>query len=321
MTVRSSEPDGTLPTLVTKSQRAIELETEALPAAVRDFAESPQPGCPHDRDNTAWKQAHHQHGTGLRRLMGLGQHQARLMYANAYDHLVTMGRVLGSDGRMPLYAHTTLSRSVCEAAVRFSLLLDCSVSYETRVARSAAALYESVMYQLKGASEIPASGGLPQHVIRQLIDNSTTEMNGISKLIDSAGITRTLDSKGKKVVKLEMPTAGVSVPIGVQVGPLMAKLLPESPTWYNISSGTAHGATWVLRDAVMSSDPDLTLTPDLLEVAAATQSAISASALIIKGYGLYYGHDPEVWVRRSRQRRCMLDAWTADYATQQRDRG
>jgi hypothetical protein len=37
--------------------------------------------------------------------MHLGQRQARLMCTNAYDHLVTMGRALGSDGEMPLALH------------------------------------------------------------------------------------------------------------------------------------------------------------------------------------------------------------------------
>ncbi len=46
------------------------------------------------------------------------------MLVNAYDHLVSMGRLLGSDGAMSLYARTTLSRSVCEAAVRHAWLLD-----------------------------------------------------------------------------------------------------------------------------------------------------------------------------------------------------
>ena len=59
------------------------------------------------------------------------------MLVNAYDHLVSMGRLLGSDGAMSLYAHTTLSRSVCEAAVRHAWLLDPSISYEQRITRSA----------------------------------------------------------------------------------------------------------------------------------------------------------------------------------------
>jgi hypothetical protein len=280
---------------------------------MKEFAENPQPGCRYAADNGAWKLADHQHRAGLRRLMHLGQRQARLMCTNAYDHLVTMGRALGSDGEMPLYAHTTLSRSVCDAAVRFTWLLDCSVSYETRAARSAATLYESAAHQLKGARALPV-GHLGSQVSQQLIDHSEAELNKVDQLIDAAGITRVLDRKGKKVVGLEIPRADVKVTIKPEIGPLMAKLLPESPTWYVISSGTAHSATWMLRDAIVSSDPVLTLSPSLMEVAAASQSAISASALIIKGYALYYGHDPEPQVRRSRRRRQMLDTWMRDHA-------
>jgi hypothetical protein len=43
---------------------------------------------------------------------------ARLILVNAYDHVVSKGRLLGADGSMSLYAHTTLPRSVREAAVR-----------------------------------------------------------------------------------------------------------------------------------------------------------------------------------------------------------
>ena len=47
--------------------------------------------------------------------------------------------------------------------------------------------------------------------------------------------------------------------------------------------------------------------PDLLEVAAAAESAISGSALIIQTHATYCGYDPEPRVRQSRQRRDMLD--------------
>jgi hypothetical protein len=59
------------------------------------------------------------------------------MLVNAYDHLVSMGRLLGSDGAMSFYAHTTLSRSACEAAVRHAWLLDPSRNYANRPRRPA----------------------------------------------------------------------------------------------------------------------------------------------------------------------------------------
>ncbi len=56
--------------------------------------------------------------------LGLTVHQAVLIHINAYDHLLTLGRALGSDGAMTLFSHVSLSRVVCEAAVRFAWILD-----------------------------------------------------------------------------------------------------------------------------------------------------------------------------------------------------
>ena len=47
------------------------------------------------------------------KLLRYTRHQAMLIYANAYDHLVTLGRVLGGDGAMPLFSDASLSRVVC----------------------------------------------------------------------------------------------------------------------------------------------------------------------------------------------------------------
>ena len=92
------------------------------------------------------------------------------MFVNAYDHLVSMGRLLGSDGAMSLYAHTTLSRSVCEAAVRHAWLLDPSISYEQRITRSAAMLFANAENRLTGARQIPARN-LGTSTVQRLIDN------------------------------------------------------------------------------------------------------------------------------------------------------
>jgi hypothetical protein len=74
----------------------------------------------------------------------------------------------------------------------------------------------------------------------------------------------------------------------------------------------------VLQEAVAgTSGSDLSLTPDLMDVAAAAESAISASALIIERHATYYGYDPEPRVRQSRQRRAMLDVLMREQAIKQ----
>jgi uncharacterized protein HemX len=53
---------------------------------------------------------------------------------------------------MALFSHSTLSRVVAEAAVRFAWLLDTDVSSEERVMRGAVALLVSADERLKGSN-------------------------------------------------------------------------------------------------------------------------------------------------------------------------
>jgi hypothetical protein len=87
---------------------------------------------------------------------------------------------------------------------------------------------------------------------------------------------------GKKVVRLELNAPKVRVPVKLDVTDMMTKLLLDSPSWYNISSSVAHSHFWGLRDAVISAgDEPLALTPNLMDVGAAAECAISASGLIV----------------------------------------
>jgi len=115
--------------------------------------------------------------------------------------------------------------------------------------------------------------------------------------------------RGQAETKLVLASANISVPLEISVSNLMAELLPESPSWYNIGSAVTHGIFWGLRDVVQS-DPGepLDLMPKVLEVGAAAESAISASGLILDHCGRYYGHDPSRHVRRAQERRERIDA-------------
>lgn len=318
MTVRPPSAEVKLPHLVIKSRRAVELEARALKGALDDYASStPAPGCQHQADIASARRADRRLRKAQQRLLAVGQQQAKLMLVNAYDHLVSMGRLLGSDGAMSLYAHTTLSRSVCEAAVRHAWLLDPSISYEERITRSAAMLVANAENRLAGAKEIPARN-LDPSTVQKLIDNCAAEYDQVRKLVDRAGMDLARDRAGKKTARVELRSPAVKVPVKLEIGPLMASLLPDSPGWYRISSGIAHSADWVLQDAVAgTTGPDLMLTPDLMEVAAAAESAISASALIIGRHATYFGYDPEPRVRQSGQRRAMLDVLMREQAIKQ----
>ena len=131
MTVRP-EPGQRLPELVWVAHQVVLEEAEALRSALEAFSNSPQPGCPFELDRSAWSPAAGPHAEARGRLFGLAVHQAVLIYINAYDHMLTLGRALGGDGATTLFAHASLSRVVCEAAVRFAWILDSGISCEER---------------------------------------------------------------------------------------------------------------------------------------------------------------------------------------------
>jgi hypothetical protein len=65
---------------------------------------------------------------------------------------------------------------------------------------------------------------------------------------------------------------------------------------------------WGLGDAVATALGDaVVLVPDLLDVGAAAESAISASNLIPECSAAHYGHDPDAHVRAAAQRRESID--------------
>jgi hypothetical protein len=320
MTVRPPSAGIPLPSLVTKCRRALEQEARDLKGALDANADhSPSTsGNLFGDDVAAATKAGRKVRDGQLKILMWGHYHARLTYVNAYDHLSSMARLLGSDGAMSLYAHTTLSRSVAEAAVRHAWLLDPSISYEKRITRYAAVAYYGAENKLKGARQSLVREGT-QQVRELLINKASAELDQVRDLIDQAGMDLGLDKKGKEVVRIELRGSDVKVPTKFETGPLMEELLADSPGWYLLSSGIAHSAPWVLDSAVVGdrTDPELSLTPDLLEVAAASQTAISASALILERHANYFGFDPEPYTRKSRTRRSMLDTLMREQAFKQ----
>jgi hypothetical protein len=142
-----------------------------------------------------------------------------------------------------------------------------------------------------------------------MIKNCTAERDNVRALITRAGIAFGHSKKGTTETKLVIASANISVPLTIKAGDLMAELLPDSPSWYNIGSAVTHSVFWGLRDVVQSRPGEpLDLLPDVMEVGAAAESAISASALILDRCGRYYGQDPKAPVQRAQQRRERIDA-------------
>jgi hypothetical protein len=155
MTIRPV-PGVPLPEIVRVARQCLIDEAEALRSALEDFSQAPQPGSPSDLDGKAWSK---DVGPGARdraALLGLTQQQAMLTYINAYDHMWSLGRLLGTDGAMSLFSHQSASRVACEAAVRFAWLMDPDISSQKRITRGAVALVNSAEERVKGVRRLSA---------------------------------------------------------------------------------------------------------------------------------------------------------------------
>lgn len=319
MTVRPP-PGQRLPEVVWVAHQVVIEEAEALRSALEDFSNPPQPGCPFELDRTAWSDTASPQAEARRRIFGLAVHQAVLIYINAYDHMLTLGKALVSDGATTLFAHASLSRVVCEAAVRFAWILDPDAGCEERIMRGAAALLVSADQRLKGVNSIPARQ-FNVDLRQAMINNCVGERDSARALIERAGVRLAWSKDRKQVARLELDTPQVAVPVKLDVTQLMTDLLPDSPGWYIPASSITHSLYWGLRDAISSAPGEpLALTPSLAEVGAAAETAISASGLILSRCGAYYGHDAQAQLQQTKTRREAIDLRMRRLAAQERPR-
>jgi hypothetical protein len=163
MTIRP--PAGfPLPELVLVSNRVLIEEAEALRAAMEEFGGAPQPRSPWIQDDEAFAERADPIAQGRAALLRYARHQASLIYANAWDHLITLARILGGDGAMPLFSQASVSRVICEAAVRFAWLMDPDISSAKRLVRGAVALHYSAEERSKGVRALPAEHFDPGYI-------------------------------------------------------------------------------------------------------------------------------------------------------------
>jgi hypothetical protein len=302
-------PDGfSLPELVLVSNRVLIEEAEALRAAMEEFGSTPRPGSPWTQDDEAFADGADPVAQGRAAVLRNARHQTSLIYVNALDHLITLARILGGDGAMPLFSQASVSRVVCEAAVRFAWLMDPGVSSAKRLVRGAVALHLSAEERSRGVRALPAER-FPTQAYQQMLDSCRSEQTSVRELIEGAGMAFAASRKGNVKTRLEMHSPKADVPLKINISELMASLLPDSPGWYNVGSSVSHSFYWGLRDVDQSRPGEsLVLTPNMLDVGAAAESAISASALMLDHCGRMTGHDPAAHVQRAQQRRAQVDA-------------
>ena len=171
------------------------------------------------------------------------------------------------------------------------------------------ALPAGVVY---GTGRIDTSGRITDHTITSVLGWHSGDR---LTLTAEAGVVIARRDPGGMVTLPARPRIIIPAPLrrrcGLRAGDpvLLAELLPDSPSWYNIASSVTHSIYWGLRD-VDGSHPGepLALTPNVLDVGAAAESAISASGLILDRCGKCYGHDPSAHVQRTKERREAIDA-------------
>ena len=289
------------------ANRALTEEAAALRSAMDAFAGAPQSGSPWQQDEQAFSARSTSVADGRAKLLLYARHQAALIYVNAWDHLITLARILGGDGAMPLFSQTSVSRVVSEAAVRFAWFMDPEVSSAKRLVRGAVGLRYSAEERFKGVSALPADL-LGPDVHKQMLESCRDEREAVARLIEDAGMTFRLAKKGNIKSHLEMRSPTTSVPLKVEVAAMMAQWLPDSPSWYNVASSVTHSIYWGLRDVNDSSPGQpLALTPNVLDLGAAVEAATSASALLMDRCGRMTGHDPSPYIQSTQGRRNEID--------------
>jgi hypothetical protein len=282
---------------------------------MEQFGSVPQPGSPWTQDDEAVADRADPVVQSRATVLRYTRHQASLIYVNAWDHLITLARILGGDGAMPLFSQASVSRVVCEAAVRFAWLMEPDISSAKRLVRGAVALHISAEERAKGVRALPAKR-FDLRTYRQMLDSCRQEQDSIRKLLDSAGMAFGASRTGSAKVRLELKSPKVAVPLKINISELMAEFLPDSPSWYNIGSSVSHSMYWGLRDVSHSRPGEsLALTPNVLDIGAAVESTISASALILDRCGRMNGHDPTPSVQRAQKRREEVDALMRRAAT------
>ncbi len=170
--------------MVLVSNRVLTEEADALRAAIEKFGSAPLPGSPWTQDDDAVANRDADPVTeGRYKVLVYARHQAKLVYVNAWDHLITLARILGGDGAMPLFSQASVSRVIAEAAVRFAWLMDPDVSSAQRLVRGAAALQYSADERSRGVRAVPAKLIDPREY-QQMLDSCGQEQEAIRELID-----------------------------------------------------------------------------------------------------------------------------------------
>lgn len=305
VTVSPADIPKPVPQLLRAMRAAVPVQAQALHDALITFTTDPPPDCQVRREEKELVSADE------RQMYVMALHIARLRVIAAYDHMVSLGRLLGTgDGALSVFSHTSISRDVCEAAVRACWQMDPTISVRKRLLRGLVAWYNGVQDQIRSSKQMPPD--FPGHA--QIERHLASEEQRFLDRVAAADVSAVLDRRGEKIASFQLGEE--KVPVKFTATEEIGAALSGSHGWYSISSAASHASPWVLMDAVISTQNDdfMHLSPNMAEAGAAAMVSIDAAALVIETYGRMYGRD---WARLAGQakiRSQAIDRYVGDEA-------
>jgi hypothetical protein len=119
------------------SSRVLVEEVAALRAGTDGLGKDTRPGSPWTQDEEDAADRADPVAQGRAVPVRYAPHQISLVCVGAWDHVITLGSILGGDGARFLFSRPSSSRAVCAAAVWFAWFMNPDISSAKRRLRAA----------------------------------------------------------------------------------------------------------------------------------------------------------------------------------------
>ncbi|MEU4239675.1 hypothetical protein [Actinoplanes sp. NPDC026619] len=261
-------------------------------------------------DKTARRVTNHKQRHPRARILTLNLEQSFHKIANVRDHLEALATVLGSDPP-PVYAPSSLTRVIVEAAAGLHALLDGSIDIEERLLRASSALLESYHHSLNAALQ------LPPHMFPDAASDARRRLDALVKRVERTGLEVRRQVNGKPTgVRWVGASAFRGVPFAT-TSAMIEEAFSGYPALYQMGSGVAHSMEWMLGDnarIAVTGPAIMTYESNPLANGGSATAAVAATEVVISAYGRYMGFDPEDALVPYRRRRETLDKYMNEFA-------
>ncbi|NJP27202.1 hypothetical protein FLW53_23975 [Microbispora sp. SCL1-1] len=297
--------------LMRQLDRALQQQYEtSYPLFLGTQLRVPMKGSPCHGDLLVIGQERKKFQPALMNLRQIGHHAAELAIANMLDHLHALRRTVDRD-EVPLFAHTSVMRTVVEAAAIACRWYDPSASTVVRLLRAAVGHRYDAEQDKKGCD------ALPDHLpyTAQARQEARNRFDDARKLIAEAGITEGLGRDGKTVAHLVWHD-GTKIPTKIEWSGEVATLFPDLPNIYQIGSGAIHSVPWHLSEVLIPSIDAVSgfrAAPNPLSIAGAVDAALAACGKVLQHFGAFYGLDVTELIQKMEVRRRTVFVYMQEY--------